>query len=106
MIIYECDSIGLAARLNPLGGTSKNGRPGGVDVGHQLMGLLIAAVGVVALGQRKIGDRELLGGDRPDVDPEPLEQRHSIIRKQLSPSPQSEGAFHRNSGRNVKINQH
>src|SRR3984893_15992410 len=69
------------------------------------MGLLIAAVGVVALGQRKIGDRELLGGDRPDVDPETLEQRHSIIRKQLSPCPQSEGAFHRNSGINVKINQ-
>jgi hypothetical protein len=83
----------------------QNGCPGGVDVGHQLMGLLVAAVGVVALGQRKIGRRELLGGDRPDVDPEPLEQRHSIIRKQLSPSPQSEGAFHRNSGRNVKINQ-
>src|ERR1700730_16240857 len=75
----------------------QNGRPGGVDVGHQLMGLLIAAVGVVPLGQRKIGGRELLGGDRPDVDPEPLEQRHSIIRKQLSPSPQSEGAFDKNS---------
>ena len=84
----------------------QNGRPGGVDVGHQLMGLLIAAIGVVALGQRKIGGRELLGGDRPDVDPEPLEQRYSIIRKQLSPCPQSEGAFHRNSGRDVKINQH
>src|ERR1700738_691687 len=60
----------------------QNGCPGGVDVGHQLMGLLVAAVGVVALGQRKIGDRELLGGDRSDVAPEPLEQRHSIIRKQ------------------------
>ena len=83
----------------------QNGRPGRVDVGHQLMGLLIAAVGVVALGQRKIGGRELLGGDRPDVDPEPLEQRHSIIWKQLSPCPQYERAFHRNSGRHVKINQ-
>ena len=83
----------------------QNGRPGGVDVGHQLMGLLIAAVGMVALGQRKIRGRELLGGDRADVDPEPLEQRHSIIRKQLSPCPQSEGAFHKNSDRNVKINQ-
>src|SRR5271170_2161775 len=62
----------------------QNGRPGCIDVGHQLMGLLIAAVGVVALGQHKIGGRELLGGDRPDVDPEPLEQRHSIIGKQLS----------------------
>jgi hypothetical protein len=34
-----------------------------------------------------------------------LEQRHCIIRKQLLPCPQSEGASHRNSGRNVKINQ-
>ena len=68
------------------------------------MGLLIAAVGVVALGQRKIGGRELLGGDRPDVDPEPLEQRHSIIWKQLSPCPQYEGAFYRNYGGHVKIN--
>ena len=68
------------------------------------MGLLIAAVGVVALGQPKIGGRELLGGNRPDVDPEPLEQRYSIIREQLSPYPQSEGAFHRTSVRNVNIN--
>jgi hypothetical protein len=73
----------------------QNGRSGGVDVGHQLVGLLIAEVGVVALGQRKIGGRELSGGDRPDVDPEPLEQRHSIIRKQLSPCPQFEVACHR-----------
>jgi len=84
----------------------QNGRPGRVDVGHQLMGLLIAAVGVVALGQRKIGGRELLGGDRSDVDPEPLEPRHSIIRKQLSPCPQSEGAVQCNVSRAVKINQH
>ena len=70
------------------------------------MGLLIATVGVVALGQRKISGRELLGGDRPDVYPEPLEQRHSIIRKQLSPCPQSEGAFHRNLAEAVKINQY
>jgi hypothetical protein len=34
-----------------------------------------------------------------------LEQRYSIIREQLSPCPQSEGAFHRISDRNVKINQ-
>src|SRR5260370_11561576 len=85
----------------------QNGRPGSVDVGHQLLGLLIAAVGVVALCQRKIGSSELPCGDRPDVDPEPLEQRHSIIRKQLLPCPQYEGVFHRNSAdplRLTKIN--
>jgi hypothetical protein len=69
------------------------------------MGSLIPAVGVVALGQRKISGGKLLGGDRPDVDPEPLEQRHSVIRKQVSPCPQSEGAFHRDLAKDVKINQ-
>ena len=47
----------------------QNGRPGGVDVRHQLMGLLVAAVGVVALGEGETGGSEFLGGDRPDVDP-------------------------------------
>ena len=69
------------------------------------MGSLIPAVGVVALGQRKISGGKLLGGDRPDVDPEPLEQRHSIIWKQLSPCPQYEGAFPQRSGKDVKINE-
>ena len=52
----------------------QNGRPGGVDVGHQFVGRLVAAVGVVALGEDEIGGGEFLGGDRPDVDPEPLEE--------------------------------
>src|SRR5438309_643947 len=62
-----------------------------------------AAVGVVALGQCKISGGKLLGGDRPDVDPEPLEQRHSIIRKQVSPCPQSEGAFHRDLAKTLRL---
>ena len=83
----------------------QNGCPGGVDVGHQLVGLLIAPVGVVTFGQRKIGSGELSGGDRPDVDPQPSEQRHSLIGKQLSPCPQFEVACHRNLSRVVNINQ-
>jgi hypothetical protein len=38
----------------------QNGRPCGIDVGHQVMGLLIAAIGVVPLGEAKICRGEIL----------------------------------------------
>jgi hypothetical protein len=40
----------------------RNNRAGGVDVGHHLVGVLVAAVGVVALSELKIGGGEFLGG--------------------------------------------
>jgi hypothetical protein len=57
---------------------------GGVDVGHQLVRVLVAAVGVVALGELEIGGGEFLGGDRPGVYPEPLEQCEGVVEEQLS----------------------
>ncbi len=51
------------------------------------MGRLIAAVGVVALGEDEIGGGEFLGGDRPDVDPEPLEKCECVVEKQLQLCP-------------------
>jgi hypothetical protein len=65
----------------------QDGRPRGVDVGHQLVGRLVAAVGVIALGEDEIGGGEFLGGDRPDVDPEPLEKRECVVEEQLQPCP-------------------
>jgi hypothetical protein len=64
------------------------GGPGGVDVGHQLVGrFLVAAVGVVALGEGEIGGGEFPGGNRPDVNPEPLEECECIVEEQLRPCP-------------------
>src|SRR5215469_11657726 len=62
----------------------QNNRAGGVDVGHQLVCVLIAAVGVVALGELEIGRGKLLAGDRPGVDPEPLEQCKGVVEEQIS----------------------
>ena len=65
----------------------QNGGPGGVDVGHQLVGRLVAAVGVVALGEDEIGGGEFFAGDRSDVNPEPLEKCECIVEEQLQPCP-------------------
>src|SRR5215472_17585072 len=62
----------------------QNNRAGGVDVGHQLVCALIAAVGVVALGELEISRGELLAGDRRGVDPEPLEQCKGVVEEQFS----------------------
>ena len=73
-----CARVSFRLRLSVTGSAHpmalQNGRPGGVDVGHQFVGRLVAAVGVVALGEDEIGGGEFLGGDRPDVDPEPPEE--------------------------------
>src|SRR5438128_284935 len=60
-----------------------NHRPRGIDVGHQLMSLLVAPIRMVTLGERKVGDREFLGGDRPNVDPKPLEECECVVEEQL-----------------------
>jgi hypothetical protein len=65
----------------------QDGCPGGVNVGHQLVGRLVAAVGVVALGEDEISGGEFLDGDRPDVDPEPFEKRECVVEEQLQPCP-------------------
>ena len=51
------DRRGLFVLRFPVG--VQNARPCGVDVGHQVMGFLIAAIGVVALGEGKIGRGEI-----------------------------------------------
>jgi hypothetical protein len=58
----------------------QNARPCGVDVGHQIMGFLIAAIGVVPLGKGKIGRGKVPRRYRPDVDPEPMEQRECVVQ--------------------------
>jgi len=54
-----------------------------IDIGHQIVGLLIAAVGMITFGQRKIGRREFPRGDRPDIDSEPLEKRECVFQEQF-----------------------
>lgn len=76
----------------------QDGRSGGVDVGHQLLRLLIAAVGMVAFGKGEIGGGEFPGRDRPDVDPEPFEKRQCVFEKQLSPPRGRERRGRRNTG--------
>src|SRR5438477_11192511 len=58
-------------------------RPGGVDIGHQIVGFLISAVGMITFGQRKISGGEFPCGDRPDIDPEPLEKRKRVFEEQF-----------------------
>ena len=63
-------------------------RPGGVNIGHQIVGILIAAVGMIALGQREICGREFPCRDRADIDPKPLKQCQCVLGKQLLALPE------------------
>jgi hypothetical protein len=62
-------------------------RPGGIDIGHQIVGFLVAAVGMVTFGEHKIGGGEFPCRDRPDIDPEPLEKRKRVLEEQFSALP-------------------
>ena len=47
---------------------------------------------VRAFGELEIGGGELLSGDRPGIDPEPLEQRKGIVEEQFKLCCGSQGA--------------
>jgi hypothetical protein len=66
--------------------TLQNGCPGGVDIGHQLVGFLIAAVGVIAFGEAEVSGGEFLRRDRSDIDPEPLEECECVGKEQSNPA--------------------
>ena len=56
------------------------------------MRVLVAAVGVVAFGKFEIGGGKFLGGDRPGIDPEPLEQCKGVVEEQFKLCRGSQGA--------------
>jgi hypothetical protein len=65
-------------------------RSGGVDIGHQIVGFLIAAVRMITFGQHKIGGGEVPCGDRPDIDPESLEKRECVVEEQFLALPSAD----------------
>ena len=62
----------------------RNNRAGGVDVGHHLVGVLVAVVAVVALGELKIGGGEFLGGIDRASTPSRLNSAKASSRSNLS----------------------
>ena len=61
----------------------QNDRPGSIDVGHQFVGFLVSAIGVVAFGESEIGRRELCRGQRGDIDPEAFEEGQGVFERQF-----------------------
>jgi hypothetical protein len=71
----------------------QNDQAGRVDVGHQLVGLLVPAIGVIAFGESEIGRGEFSRGERGDIDPEAFKEGQGVLERQFQSSWRWYGAW-------------
>src|SRR5260221_11342836 len=71
---------GTARRLSILAVALLDDRAGGVDVGHQLPGVTVADIWVVAFRQLEIGGGEFPLRQRGDIDPQASEQQKCLAQ--------------------------